>query len=446
MKKSKIIVVLLIVSLIVIVMCITGLIILSSNSSYVLEKNKELSIKNEKLFNELSTMQMKNIALNTKKEQEKFKTRPLKDKLNDFYNELTLKQKVGQLFIIGHTGKTLDERAKQFIEERHIGGFCFYRHNTSTKEQFYGMITMMQNMAMGKHNSEAETKENEIRRYIPLFIASDNEPGKKWAKMSRIIDLSLPVAGQIPDEVSVEEVRQPFVNFVEKLRYLGINLNFAPVVDVNTNPNNPIIGERSFSENPNIVSQYASVFIEAFKEKGVITTAKHFPGHGDTETDSHKKLPHIKYKLERLNNIELKPFKYLIDRDVEAIMTAHIVYEELDPKYPATLSKKVITGLLRNNLNYDGIVITDDMYMRAVLDNYELDKAVVTAINAGVDILLCTQIYETLPSHESLYDAVLKAVENGKISEERLRESVMRIIKLKVQTPSIAEVWGDEKP
>jgi beta-N-acetylhexosaminidase len=445
MKKSKVTSSVMIVSLVVLILCLLGLIIVSVNLFSLQEKNNELSQTNEELFNDRSTMEMKTIALNTKKEQEKFKTRPPQDKLNDFYDELTLKQKVGQLFIIGHKGKELSDRAKQFITEKHIGGFCFYRTNTSSKEQFYGMIMMMQNLALGKYN-KSENSDSEIIHNIPLFIASDNEPGKTWAKMSRIIDVQLPVSGEIPDMYSIEEADDIFSNFAEELKYIGINLNFAPVVDVNTNPDNPIINERSFSDDPKVVSEYANAFIKAFDEKGIITTAKHFPGHGDTDSDSHKTLPHIKYDLERLHNIELVPFKSVINNGVEFIMTAHIVYEKLDPGHPATLSKKVITDLLREDLNYKGVVITDDMYMKAIIDNYELEEAVVRSINAGVDIILCTQIYKNLPTHESLYDAVIKAVEDGIISEERLREAVMRIIELKAENPLISQLWGSDNP
>ncbi|MFW5799568.1 MAG: glycoside hydrolase family 3 N-terminal domain-containing protein [Spirochaetota bacterium] len=387
----------------------------------------------ENLHKELAIEEMKNIHENKLSDKEKFMLRSDKEKLEDLYNKLSLKEKVGQLFIVGHKGEKLDNRAISFIKDRHIGGFALFRKNAKSIEQLYGMIMMMQRESLEKENG------------IPLFIAGDNEPGKRWMSMSRLID-AVPVSNKIPDLYSPEEAESEFISLAENLKYLGYNVDFAPVLDVNTNPDNPIIGDRAFSSNTDVVISYSQKFIEAFKESGVITTAKHFPGHGDTGEDSHKTLPHIEHNLERLNQVELAPFKNAIKQNIDMIMTAHIIYDELDPEYPATLSSKILTDLLRDKLGYEGVVITDDMYMRAILNNYDQKKAVVDAINAGADIILCVQIYKNLNSNEELYDAVLKAVKEGGISEDRLREAVLRVLKLKAKNPILSNIWGEANP
>lgn len=423
-NKIKLVLVFLFLSIFI---SIIGLIFLYNTNQVLLNSNLKLSGK-------IINIHFEKALESLFKKIEELKIKTDEEKLEDFYNKLTLKQKIGQLFIVGHTGAKFDERAVNLIKNRNIGGFCLYKKNAESKEQLYGLITMMQNMAL-----------LEVENGIPLFIAGDNEPGKRWMSMSHIID-SVPLASTIPSNYTIEEAGEIFEKLAKNLKYIGYNIDFAPVVDVNTNPDNPIIANRSFSDDPDIVSDYSVEFIHRFKKVGMITTAKHFPGHGDTNADSHKTIPIISHDIDRLNKIELLPFQKAIQNQVDMIMTAHVKYETLDSDYPATLSKKIISDLLRGELNFKGIIISDDMYMRAILDSYDQKEAIVMAINSGVDIILITQIYKTLNSNEELYDAVLNAVKDGTITEERLRSSVIRVLKLKCENTILKNLWGKNSP
>ncbi len=432
MKKSKVLVVVLFI--LVSLIGLIGIIFFSNKNEKLIEENESLKTQNKELIVRMNQEEMKYVAEKTVKDSEKVKMKPIEEKLSDFYDKLTIEQRVGQLFIFGHNDDKIDERAISLIKDRFIGGFCFYRRNASSIEQLYGMIMLMQQMAI-----------SEIENGIPLFIAGDNEPGKRWSSMSHLIE-PIPVADEIAKNYTVEEAGVLFRKLAEELRYLGYNIDFAPVVDVNTNKANPIIGERSFSDNPDTVSLYSTEFIKQFRDVGLITSAKHFLGHGDTSLDSHKKLPRVTHSIDRLNSIELMPFKNAIKNNVDMIMTAHIVFEAFDPENPSTLSKRILTDLLRTELKYDGIIITDDMFMGAILSNYDIKDAAILAINSGVDIVLSTQIQDKLPKQEDLYDAVLNAVKEGTISEEKLKESVLRILKLKSTNPIIQSIWGSKNP
>ena len=175
----------------------------------------------------------------------------------------------------------------------------------------------------------------------------------------------------------------------DELRGMGINMNLAPVLDVNNNPKNPVIGIRSFSGDPHQVVDMASAQIQGYHDGGVLTVVKHFPGHGDTSTDSHIDLPTVTHSMDRLNRVELVPFKEVLNR-TDAVMSAHITFPALDdtPGLPGTLSHKVLTGLLRERLGYDGVIITDDLEMGAIVDNFSAKEAAVRAVKAGADILL----------------------------------------------------------
>ncbi len=424
---NKLTAILLILSSVFLAACVVVIILLNI-------KNTEMKETKSKLSHELSIQASYRLMSILKEEIPKHITDDYK--LLQFYKSLTLEQRVGQLFMVGHTGETFDDRAKKLITERYIGGFCFYKKNAGSHEQVYGLIRLMQEDALEGVISD------EVIHGIPLFIAGDNEPGSRWMSMSHLLN-ALPVSGDIPNKYTPQEAGEEFMKLAYGLKSLGYNIDFAPVADVNTNEDNPIIGERAFSDDADIVSSYVTGFISEFNHAGIIATAKHFPGHGDTSHDSHKELPRIPHDASRLDNIELKPFRGAIDAGVKMIMTAHVVYEVLDEENPATFSKSILTDLLREELEFDGVVITDDMYMGAILENYDQKEALVMAINSGADIVLCTQIYNNLNSQEELYDAVLQAVKEGDISQERLREAVLRILRLKATTPAITDLWDD---
>ncbi|MFE5278913.1 glycoside hydrolase family 3 protein, partial [Bacillus cereus] len=224
----------------------------------------------------------------------------------------------------------------------------------------------------------------------------------------------------------------------EELHALGINMNFGPVLDVNNNPDNPVIGVRSFSEDPELVADLGKAYLKGLQETGTAATAKHFPGHGDTAVDSHVGLPSVPHDLERLKEVELYPFQEAMDAGIDAIMSAHVTFPEIDDTtaisrkdgtevaVPGTLSHKILTGLMREEMDFNGVIVTDAMNMAAIADHFGPVDAAIRAVKAGADIVLMpVGIVEVA---NGLYDAV----NAGEISEERLEQSVERILTLKL--------------
>lgn len=212
-------------------------------------------------------------------------------------------------------------------------------------------------------------------------------------------------------------------------RALGIHMTYSPVVDVNINPDNPIINVRSLGEDPRHVGRLAVAFIKGCQENGLIATAKHFPGHGDTDLDSHSVLPAILGDRKRLERVELYPFRQAVEAGVQAIMSAHLHLPALDPTpdLPATLSRRIMTGLLRNELGFKGLIVTDAMDMGGVTSLYYPEEAALRAVQAGVDIVLLP------PTPDNVIDSLIQAVKNGQISEERVNTSVRRILEAKAR-------------
>lgn len=206
-------------------------------------------------------------------------------------------------------------------------------------------------------------------------------------------------------------------------------MNFAPSIDVNNNPLNPVIGVRSYSESPDLVKEMGRAAIRGFQEAGVSATVKHFPGHGDTETDSHYELPRVQHPLERLFQVELVPFIGAIEEGVDAIMTAHVLFPAIESSpLPATLSQKVLTNLLREQLGYSGLIVTDCLEMKAISEGVGVEEGAVLAIEAGADLILVSHTFE---KQKKAMEQVLQAVESGRLTEQRINESVERILRLK---------------
>jgi beta-N-acetylhexosaminidase len=212
-----------------------------------------------------------------------------------------------------------------------------------------------------------------------------------------------------------------------QLRAVGFTMNLSPVLDVDTNPANPVIGARAFSADPARVSACALAYAEGLRAGGVHACGKHFPGHGDTSVDSHLDLPRLPHAMDRLEAVELVPFRAAIGAGIEAIMTSHVLFEALDPAVPATLSRAVITGLLRERLGFEGLVLTDDFEMQAIADRFELGEAAVRAIEAGCDLVLACH---RLDRQRRVIEALAEAIERGRIPEARLRESGKRLGRL----------------
>ena len=241
---------------------------------------------------------------------------------------MTLEEKIGQLLVCGFDGLKPSDEIKGLIKDYNIGGVILFSRNIKDPAQTARLCNSLQEISK-----------------TPLFICVDQEGGK----VSRLPKPFTQFAGNaaIGKSNSVKLAYAFGEITAKELKAVGINANFAPVLDVNTNPDNPIINERAFSNNPNSVSRFGLAVIAGLQDNGVIACCKHFPGHGDTSLDSHYQMPVVEHSIERLNEIELLPFKHAAENDVAAIMTAHVLYKGLDEKYPATLSKKIIHDLLR---------------------------------------------------------------------------------------------------
>ena len=328
--------------------------------------------------------------------------------------EMTIEEKVGQLIMVGFEGTQANETIETYIRERFVGGVVLFSRNIQSPQQTAELTNELQRLASA------------TARQIPLFIGIDQEGG--W--VIRLKDGATVLPGNMAlgatNSTALAEVAGE-ITAVE-LAAVGVNLNFAPVMDVNNNLDNPVIGRRSFGESPELVSRLGVPYIRGLQRKGVLATAKHFPGHGDTTVDSHFDLPTVNHDQERIHALELQPFRAAIDADVAAIMTAHIVYPAFDPDRPATLSPTILTNLLRKELGFDGLIITDDMEMKAIDDRYRSGEAAVMAIEAGADIVM---VLWTPPKQIEVFDALLSAVKSGRISEARLDQSVRRILKSK---------------
>lgn len=332
------------------------------------------------------------------------------DKIKEKIDSMTLEQKIGQLFIVGFEGDIINDEIIDLVKNQEVGGLIYFSRNVLDSNQ---IITL---------NNEIKA----IKKDIPLFISVDEEGGV----VSRVPDefLKLPSSGYI-GKFDDENLSYNIGSIISKeLKSLGFNMDFAPVLDIDSNPNNTVIGERAFGNNADIVSKLGIKTMEGLRDGGIIPVVKHFPGHGDTDIDSHYGLPIVTKTLEELNNLEFIPFKNAIENGADVVMVSSIILSSIDSEYPATMSKKVTTDILRNKLNFDGVIATDDMTMGAIMDNYNLTDAVIMAINAGNDLILVCHGYDDIIKSIS---AVKDAVSSNIISEERIDESVYRILKLK---------------
>lgn len=324
---------------------------------------------------------------------------------------MTIEEKIGQLIIGGFSGTSMTEEIQLLINTYKIGGFILFAPNLETPDQSLSLLNSIK-------------QENE-KNNIPLFLSVDQEGGRVTRLPGLNSLLTNDEIGQMNDETYAYEFG---ALLGKQLHTFGFNVNFAPVLDVNNNPNNPVIGDRSFGDKPEIVQKLGVQTMQGMQQEGVIPVVKHFPGHGDTDLDSHETLPIINKTFDQLMEMEIVPFKEAINSKADMVMTAHILLPELESEFPATMSKEIITGILREELMFNGVVITDDMTMGAITNNYEIDEAAVTAIKAGVDIVLIAHGFDNIVE---TYERILEAVQMGEISEKRIDKSVARILLLK---------------
>ncbi|GAB3660725.1 glycoside hydrolase family 3 protein [Glycomyces tarimensis] len=356
--------------------------------------------------------------------------------------DMSLEEKVGQLFVTYAYGETADttdpddvaanrsahgvDNADELLEQYHLGGVIYFAwsNNVNDPRQIAGLSNGLQETALEDTGT-------------PLLISTDQEHG--------IVTRIGPPATQLPGAMALGATHDAEAAYEaarisgEELLAMGVNQNFAPVADVNVDPDNPVIGVRSFSSDPQHAADMVAAQVAGYQSGDLASTIKHFPGHGDTSDDSHTSLPQIDHTYEEWAELDAPPFEAAIAEDVDTVMTAHLQFPALDPSLtPATLSEPILTGLLRDELGFDGVVVTDSLSMEGVRTIYGDDRVPVLALLAGADMLLMP------PDIDLAYNAVLDAVASGEISKKRLNESVTRVLDLKYELGLFDDAFVDE--
>lgn len=382
-------------------------------------------------------------------------------KVNKLLEEMALRDKVTQMLMMDFrywdenpddnkekTGFTvMNDQVRQIVEDYNFGAVIYFAQNLTDTKQAYNLTMEMQ---------EAATKDGGI----PLLISVDQEGGSVYRLAS---GTALPGNMALGATANTSYAKTAGQIIGSELSVLGINTNLSPVVDVNNNANNPVIGLRSYSDDPETVGNMASAVIEGMAEYNVIGCAKHFPGHGDTATDSHYGLPSVNKSKEALLRCELAPYNVAIEQGIEMIMTAHILYPGLEKdtiiskktgkaeSLPATMSDDIITKLLKEEMGFDGVVVTDAMNMAGVANNWRPVEAVINSVNAGVDMICmpCTvHDMNALKNLDEIISGVINAVENGTIPIERIDDAVKRILTVKANNGILdwnGENFSEEK-
>ncbi len=328
-------------------------------------------------------------------------------------NSAEVRRLLGQCFFIGFDGLELPPSISKFIQENTIGGVTLFANNYESPAQTAELINSIQALK-APHDP-------------PLVIAIDHEGGK--VQRFKKPFTRFPEARTIAEENSPKLIFECAQIMGKELRAVGVNVNYAPVADINTNPSNPIIGRRAFGETEEQVSKMVTAFVRGLITSGIQPVVKHFPGHGDTSQDSHFRLPKVKASLDMLLKRELAPFLKAFKSHCDLVMTAHIIVESVEPKLPATLSKKILQGILRDQLHYSGLIISDDMEMRAITDHFGEIEAPLLALASGVDILL----YHTEPFETRVFENMLSKLtaQEGKEALESLRVSSQKLNEFK---------------
>lgn len=354
-----------------------------------------------------------------------------------YAQEPSLREKIGQMLIMGFEGKRVDSSSPvaRFIAEDNIGGVILFDYNTKSQtfDKNIESIEQVKQLNQTLQKLTIEANKQQHRAMLPLLISVDYEGGRVNRLHPRYGFPAIPSPQAVAKE-DIDYARSQANTMASVLTNAGFNLDFFPLLDVNVNPENPIIGklERSFSADPNAVAQYAQVYSNQFLNKQIECAYKHFPGHGSSVTDSHLGFVDI---TNTWTSQELIPYTQLLAQPTHCgmIMVAHVVNRHLDVSgLPATLSYNMISGMLRHDLQFDGVVITDDMQMKAIADYYGLENALTLAINAGADMFIFgNQLPEKTQDPQELINLIEQKVETGEIAESRINEAYARIIKLK---------------
>lgn len=330
---------------------------------------------------------------------------------------MTIEQKIGQMFICafrkdekGNGIVQLNDKTKKIIQDYGIGGVILFSENINSEEETVQYIKDLKKISN-----------------LPIFIGIDEEGGR----VVRTASLRLPQIPSAKETGGTGDAGKAYgyaKDIAMYLKRLGFNLDFAPIADINSNPNNTVIGDRSFGSDPEMTGEMVASFVKGLEENGIYSTLKHFPGHGDTSSDSHYGLASVENDLDRLEKVEFVPFEMGIEAGASFVMVGHISTPNVTDNYePTIFSELLLNEILRKRLGFEGIIITDALDMGAVTKYYTSEETSVKAVNAGVDILLMPD------SFQEAYDGLLNAVKRGDISEKRIDESVKRILKLKMR-------------
>lgn len=324
--------------------------------------------------------------------------------------DLTLKQKILQMFIVGFSGQNyVFNRNFTELLKQGLGGIIFFTHNISNEKQFRELISNLSKDAP-----------------VPMFYSIDQEGGRV-ERTEKIHGGKKYLSAKQAFEMGISYLQNQTKEIALELKSYGINMNFAPVLDVNTTEENPIIGERAFSANVEEVTNAGKVVIREYEKYGIISVGKHFPGHGAATADSHKTLPVIDLPKDEIENIHIKPFKEAINIGLNAIMAAHVLYPQLDSENPASVSKKIINDILINDLGFEGLIITDDMEMNGIKGLSRIE-ACTKAINAGISMFI---FRDTTKDIVELVNDIETAVKTGLIPEDKINTAVNKIFNIK---------------
>ncbi|MBW2061733.1 MAG: beta-N-acetylhexosaminidase [Deltaproteobacteria bacterium] len=341
--------------------------------------------------------------------------------------ENALSDLVGRMLMIGFDGEDLSREVRDLLFDVRPGGIILFKRNVGGgPAQMARLISGCQDLSM-----------NEFGR--PLLVAIDQEGGPV-----RRLDAPFSVLAsqrEMAEKLNREEVRALGSTSGRELVSVGINLNLTPVLDLRTDPEATLMAERSFGPNPEVAASLGTALIEGHADTGVLTCAKHFPGIGDVHLDPHQDLPRVEHSFDRLKSVEIFPFKKAVENGVACVMTAHVSFPDLDPDWPGTLSRKILTDLLREEMGFTGLILTDDLEMGAVVRHYQLGPAAVRSVMAGADMMLICHRPDRM---RQAREALLEAVRQGEISRDRLQATSVRLDKTlkKIPRPDPAQ-WTE---
>lgn len=327
-------------------------------------------------------------------------------------DKLSIEEKIGQMFIIGLQGTQIDEKTIEMIKKYKVGGIILYRRNYNSYEQMLNIINDIKKVS----------KENKI----PIFISIDQEGGRV-NRMPKEFN-NLKSATFLSETNNTDKLIESGEIIGKMLKKMGINMDYAPVFDIRRFEKDHAIGDRCYGKDKQEVAKNATSVMKAISKEGVIPVIKHFPGHGLTKKDSHFKIPTIMEKVDFIKDEDMYPFKVAIENGAEAIMIGHLIIKDIDKYYPATLSKKVINTLLKEECGYNGLIITDDFKMWAIKLHYSIKRAVVKSIKSGNDMVMIGDTYSKV---KKVIKYTIKKAKRGKIDINSINNSVEKIVKLK---------------